>query len=36
MKWCDKTTFQKSVAIRDGKLAVEQGTAAAGKAKADA
>merc|ERR1719163_555991 len=36
MKWCDKTTFEKSVAIRDGKLAVEQGTAAAGKAKADA
>ena len=36
MKWCDKTTFEKGVAIRDGKLAVEQGTAAAGKAKADA
>merc|ERR1719502_1507481 len=36
MKWCDKTSFEKSVAIRDGKLAVEQGTAAAGKAKADA
>jgi len=36
VKWCDKTTFEKSVAIRDGKLAVEQGTAAAGKAKADA
>merc|ERR1719506_3649197 len=36
VKWCDKTTFEKGVAIRDGKLAVEQGTAAAGKAKADA
>merc|ERR1719421_347597 len=36
MKWCDKTIFEKSTAIRDGKLAVEQGTAAAGKAKADA
>merc|ERR1719159_1143107 len=36
MKWCDKTTFEKGTAIRDGKLAVEQGTAAAGKAKADA
>merc|ERR1719163_2434365 len=36
MKWCDKTSFEKSTAIRDGKLAVEQGTAAAGKAKADA
>merc|ERR550537_1853878 len=36
MKWCDQTTFEKKVAIRDGKLAVEQGTAAAGKAKADA
>merc|ERR1719506_1756361 len=36
MKWCDKTSFEKGVAIRDGKLAVEQGTAAAGKAKADA
>merc|ERR550537_612521 len=36
MKWCDQTTFDKGVAIRDGKLAVEQGTAAAGKAKADA
>merc|ERR1719271_649485 len=36
VKWCDKTTCEKGVAIRDGKLAVEQGTAAAGKAKADA
>merc|ERR1719506_2891144 len=36
VKFCDKTTFEKGVAIRDGKLAVEQGTAAAGKAKADA
>merc|ERR1719163_569439 len=36
MKWCDKTTFEKGTAIRDGKLAVEQGMAAAGKAKADA
>merc|ERR1719324_1742546 len=36
MKFCDKTSFEKGVAIRDGKLAVEQGTAAAGKAKADA
>merc|ERR1719506_2711168 len=36
VKWCDKTSFEKSTAIRDGKLAVEQGTAAAGKAKADA
>jgi peptidoglycan hydrolase CwlO-like protein len=36
MKWCDKTSFEKSTAIRDGKLAVEQGTAAAGKASADA
>merc|ERR1719235_1944882 len=36
VKWCDNTSFEKGVAIRDGKLAVEQGTAAAGKAKADA
>jgi hypothetical protein len=36
MKWCDKTSFEKGLDIRDGKLAVEQGTAAAGKAKADA
>merc|ERR1719502_2586029 len=36
VKWSDKTSFEKGVAIRDGKLAVEQGTAAAGKAKADA
>merc|ERR1719506_1429309 len=36
VKFCDKTSFEKGVAIRDGKLAVEQGTAAAGKAKADA
>merc|ERR1719163_2192409 len=35
VKWCGKTTFEKGVAIRDGKLAVEQGTAAAGKAEAD-
>jgi hypothetical protein len=35
-KWCDQTTFDKGVAIRDSKMAVEKATAAAGKAKADA
>jgi hypothetical protein len=35
-KWCDQTTFDKGVAIRDGKMAIEKAVAAAGKAQADA